>query len=218
MNEEPVRRIRLLLIDDHALFREGLARLLASEPDFEMATPCASVDEALRVLQTTEVDLILLDYDLGPETGLRFLVRAAERGFRGRVLIVTAGLSDTEAAELLRRGANGIFLKHNEPSLLAKAIRKVMLGEVWLDQRYLKLLLQEAKVSEQDDRARRLSEREREVLRDVFEGLANKEIAVRLQVSESSVKATLQQLFSKTGVRTRSQLVRVALEKYRDSL
>ena len=218
MNEEPVRKIRLLLIDDHALFREGLARLLTSEPDFEMATPCASVDEALRVLETTEVDLILLDYDLGPETGTRFLVRAAERGFRGRVLIVTAGLTDTEAAELFRRGANGIFLKHNEPSLLAKAIRKVMLGEVWLDQRYLKLLLQEAKVSEQDDRPRRLSEREREVLRNVFEGLANKEIAVRLQVSESSVKATLQQLFSKTGVRTRSQLVRVALEKYRDSL
>ena len=73
-------------------------------------------------------------------------------------------------------------------------------------------------VVEQDDRPRRLSEREREVLRDVFEGLANKEIAVRLQVSESSVKATLQQLFSKTGVRTRSQLVRVALEKYRDCL
>lgn len=66
MNEEPVPKTRLLLIDDHALFREGLARLLASEPDFEMATPCANVDEALRVLQTSEVDLILLDYDLGP--------------------------------------------------------------------------------------------------------------------------------------------------------
>jgi DNA-binding NarL/FixJ family response regulator len=218
MNEEPVRKIRLLLIDDHALFREGLARLLASEPDFELAVPCATVDEALRVLQTTPVDLILLDYDLGPETGTRFLVRAAERGFHGRVLIVTAGLSEAEAADLFRRGATGIFLKHNPPSLLAKAIRKVMLGEVWLDQRYLKVLLQETRVAEPDDRGRRLSEREREVLRAVFEGLANKEIAVRLQVSESSVKATLQQLFFKTGVRTRSQLVRVALEQYRDYL
>jgi DNA-binding NarL/FixJ family response regulator len=218
MNEEPVRKIRLLLIDDHALFREGLARLLASEPDFELAVPCATVDEALRVLQTSPVDLILLDYDLGPETGTRFLVRAAERGFHGRVLIVTAGLSEAEAADLFRRGATGIFLKHNPPSLLAKAIRKVMLGEVWLDQRYLKVLLQETRVAEPDDRGRRLSEREREVLRAVFEGLANKEIAARLQVSESSVKATLQQLFFKTGVRTRSQLVRVALEQYRDYL
>lgn len=127
-------------------------------------------------------------------------------------------MSETEAAELLRRGASGIFLKHSQPSLLAKAIRKVMLGEVWLDQHYLKVLLQEAKVTEQDDRPRRLSDREREVLRDVFEGLANKEIAARLLVSESSVKATLQQLFFKTGVRTRSQLVRVALENYRDYL
>jgi DNA-binding NarL/FixJ family response regulator len=218
MNEEPARKIRLLLIDDHALFREGLARLLASEPDFEMAVPCASVDEALRVLESSEVDLILLDYDLGAETGARFLVRAAEHGFHGRVLIVTAGLSEAEAADLFRRGATGIFLKHNPPSLLAKAIRKVMAGEVWLDQRYLKVLLQETKAADEGDHTRRLSEREREVLRAVFEGLANKEIAVRLQVSESSVKATLQQLFFKTGVRTRSQLVRVALEKYRDYL
>ncbi len=217
MNGAAGHKIRLLLIDDHALFREGLARLLAAEPDFELAPPCSSVDEAFRVLEDGPVDLILLDYDLGPDTGSRFLLRAAERGLQSRVLVVTAGLSETEAAEMLRRGATGIFLKHNSPELLAKAIRKVMEGEVWLDQRYLKVLLEEAKSGEPEGR-RRLSEREREVLRAVFEGLSNKEIAARLAVSESSVKATLQQLFFKTGVRTRGQLVRVALEQYRDSL
>ncbi|HSW50247.1 MAG TPA: response regulator transcription factor [Bryobacteraceae bacterium] len=211
-------KIRLLLVDDHALFREGLARLLASEPDFDLAVPCSSGEEALRVLESREIDLILLDYDLGAETGSRFLVLAAQRGFQGRVLVVTAGLGDNEVAEMLRLGVTGIFLKHNPPSLLAKAIRKVMAGEIWLDQRYLKILLQESRASDLDSRGRKLSERERDVLRSVFQGLANKEIAVRLQVSESSVKATLQQLFFKTGVRTRSQLVRVALEQYRDCL
>jgi two-component system, NarL family, nitrate/nitrite response regulator NarL len=211
-------KIRLLLLDDHALFREGLARLLASEPDFELSVPCSTSEEALRVLDTSEIDLILLDYDLGAETGSRFLQQAGQRGYHGRVLVVTAGLGDSEVADMLRLGVTGIFLKHNPPSLLAKAIRKVMAGEIWLDQRYLKVLLQESRTSDLEGRGRRLSERERDVLKAVFQGLANKEIASRLRVSESSVKATLQQLFFKTGVRTRSQLVRVALEQYRDCL
>ena len=126
MSEQPDQKIRLLLVDDHALFREGLARLLASEPDFELAVPCSSGEEALRVLESREIDLILLDYDLGAETGSRFLVLAAQRGLKGRVLVVTAGLGDSEVAEMLRLGVTGIFLKHNPPSLLAKAIRKVM--------------------------------------------------------------------------------------------
>lgn len=218
MNETSERKIRLLLLDDHALFREGLARLLSSEPDFELAPPCSTVEEALKVLESRPIDLILLDYDLGGETGSRFLVLAGRLNYQGRVLVVTAGLADNEVADLLRLGVTGIFLKHNPPSLLAKAIRKVMDGEIWLDQKYLKVLLQESRAGEHAGRGRRLSERERDVLRLLFQGLANKEIATRLQVSESSVKATLQQLFYKTGVRTRSQLVRVALEQYKDYL
>jgi DNA-binding NarL/FixJ family response regulator len=218
MKEGQDRKTRILLIDDHALFREGLARLLAAEVDFEMLVPCASVDEGLRVLDTTQVDIVLLDVDLGPESGLRFLLRAKEHGFEGRVLVVTAGLSDAEAKDLLRRGVSGIFLKHSPPSLLAEAIRKVTEGEAFLDQGFLKVLLNGTAVAGDDERGPRLSEREREVLRAVLEGLANKEIAGRLQISESSVKAALQQLFTKTGVRTRSQLVRIALEQYRDYL
>lgn len=218
MKQDPSRKLRILLIDDHALFREGLARLLATEPDFEMLVPCATVDEALRVLDTTKVDLVLLDYDLGRERGSRFFVHALERGFQGRILIVTAGLTDAEATDLLRMGAAGIFFKHSSPQLLAKAIRKVMEGEAWLDQRYVKVLLNSSGSSAEENQASKLSEREREVLRAVLEGLANKQIASRINVSESSVKATLQQLFLKTGVRTRSQLVRIALEQYQDYL
>jgi two-component system nitrate/nitrite response regulator NarL len=218
MTTQPAGKVRILLVDDHGLFREGLARLLGTEPDFEFLVPCASVDEALRVLDTATADFVLLDYDLGQERGTRFVVQAREHGFTGKVLVVTAGLSDPEAVELLRQGVSGIFLKHSPPSLLSKAIRKVMEGEVWLDQRYLRAILPDQLSSEPKDRGRRLTDRERDVLRGVMEGLANKEIAGRLQVSESSVKATLQQLFLKTGVRTRSQLVRIALERYQDYL
>jgi DNA-binding NarL/FixJ family response regulator len=218
VSEQGNPKTRILLIDDHALFREGVTRFLAAEPDFEMAAHCATVDEALDILGRTPIDIVLLDYDLGTERGSRFLVHSRERGFRGQILIVTAGLTDAEASESLRRGAAGIFQKHSSPSLLIEAIRKVMEGEAWLDQRYFKVLVNGQNTGDGESRTRRLTERERDVLRAVLEGLANKEIAGRLQVSESSVKATLQQLFAKTGVRTRSQLVRIALEEYRDYL
>jgi two-component system nitrate/nitrite response regulator NarL len=91
-----------------------------------------------------------------------------------------------------------------------------MAGEISLEEKYLKSLLETA--SRQSERRKKFTERDRQVLRGVFEGLANKEIAERLQISESSVKASLQQLFNKTGVRTRSQLVRIALEQYREQL
>jgi two-component system nitrate/nitrite response regulator NarL len=218
MNGEQAQKIRILLIDDHALFREGVARFLAAEPDLEMAAHCATVDEAMQILERTPIDLVLLDFDLGPEKGSRFLVSSREQGFQGRILAVTAGLTDAEAADLIRRGISGIFLKHGPPSLLTKAIRKVMEGEAWLDQRFVRMLLNGSSLADSPDSEPRLSEREREVLRSILKGLTNKEIAGRLNVSESSVKATLQQLFSKTGVRTRSQLVRIALEQYKDYL
>jgi two-component system nitrate/nitrite response regulator NarL len=217
MSEPHNQKVRVLLVDDHALFREGVARFLAVEPDLEMAAHCGSVDEALAVVGDTPVDVVLLDFDLGQEKGTQFLVSARGRGFRGKTLIVTAGLSDTEVTELLRLGVAGIFLKHNSPAMLTKAIRKVMEGEAWLDQRYLRVLV-DSGTEKAHPQEPRLTEREREVLRAVLEGLANKEIAAHLNVSESSVKATLQQLFSKTGVRTRGQLVRVALERYKDYL
>jgi len=106
-------------------------------------------------------------------------------------------------------------MKHNSAALLPRGIRDVMDGKVWFDQQ----LLQEAISGSRKDRAEpRLTLRERQVLSFVFEGLANKEIAEKIGVSESSVKATLQQLFSKTGVHTRSQLVRIALEQYKDQI
>ena len=209
--------IRLLLVDDHALFREGLARLLGAEDDFEVTAHCGSASEGLQSLASTRVDVVLLDVDLGNERGADFLVEARRQGFEGPVLVVTAGMTDAEAALLIARGAAGIFLKENSAQLLAEGIRTVAEGRAWIDQRHLTSLVG-ARQPRLAGEPRGLTEREREVLRGVFDGLANKEIAARLQVSESAVKAVLQQLFRKTGVRTRGQLVRVALERYAPEL
>jgi DNA-binding NarL/FixJ family response regulator len=216
MKEAP-RRIRILLVDDHALFREGLARLLSAEADFEVAAHCSSVVDGLNAFASTAIDLVLLDVDLDNERGLDFLLRARQQGFEGPVLIVTAGLSQSEAASLIAHGAAGIFLKQDSAQLLAKGIRTVADGRAWIDQRSLASLVGIRQAPDSPEH-RGLTEREKQVLRGVFDGLANKEIASRLRVSESSVKAVLQQLFDKTGVRTRSQLVRMVLEQYSHEL
>lgn len=204
--------IRLLLLDDHVLFRESLSRLLASEPGFAMAGHCGTMAEALEMLAHTPVDVVLLDYDLGVEHGVQFISAARHAGFTGRILMVTAGMSAAESSIALKLGASGIFLKHNSPTSLAQAIRLVASGEMWVDQRVIQMLADGVPLREEQNIRKLLTEREQQVLQGLFEGLTNKEIAARLGTSESAVKATLQQLFQKTHVRTRSQLVRIALE------
>jgi len=207
-------KIRILLLDDHALFREGLSRLLAGEPDMVMVALCASVAEAAEVLRRKPIDLVLLDYDLGKERGFEFITQARQWGFEGRFLMVTAGMSDAESVQALGLGVGGIFPKHSSPVLLKQAIRKVMTGETWLDENAIQSLVRASKQPAWPDQTKPFTERETQVLHGVFEGLSNKEIGARLDISESSVKAALQQLFQKTGVRTRSQLVRIALEEH----
>jgi DNA-binding NarL/FixJ family response regulator len=210
-----MEQIRILLVDDHGLFRESLSRLLESEPDFRIAGTCATATEALEALRRDPVDIVLLDYDLGDENGLAFLEQAKRVRSRARILMVTAGMTDQGTLRAFEAGSSGIFLKHSPPGELVEAIHKVMNGELWLDSRAVRSLVGGVRVkSEEQQSADSLTPRERAVLKAVFEGLSNKEIAVRLQISESSVKAALQQLFEKTGVRTRSQLVRIALERH----
>ena len=218
MSDVASRPIRILIVDDHALFRESVARLLGAETGFEVAGHCASASGALRALADQSVDILLLDFDLGGENGLDLLRTARQRGFRGKVLVVTAGIDRRRAAELIDSGIGGVFMKHNSAASLARGIRDVMAGLVWLDQELLEGAWAAGARPAPAAGPRRLTERERQVLSGVFEGLANKQIAGRLGVSESSVKASLQQLFSKMGVRTRSQLVRVVLEHHRNEL
>ena len=206
-------KIRLFLIDDHSLFREGLKRLLEAEDGFELAGDFPSADAALPALYAANVDVVLLDFDLGEQTGLHFLEQARINQFAGRILMVTAGLSDTDTLRILKLGASGIFLKHSPPADLIHAIRTVFSGEHWLKSTSVSALLAAAATPQASNSAS-LTAREKEVLKAVFEGLSNKEIGARLEISEAYVKALLQQLFSKTGVRSRSQLVRIALERH----
>jgi two-component system, NarL family, nitrate/nitrite response regulator NarL len=207
--------IHLLLLDDHTLFRAMLSRLLDTEPDFQVVAHCSSSLEALDALARFDINLVLLDYDLGNrQNGLQFVRSARDFGYSGRIFIVTAGMNDADYVRALGLGVCGIFLKHSSPELLVDAIHRVMKGETWIDQRCVQGLVKAVENEGRQAHRNRLSERERDVLKGVFAGASNKEIAADLNISEASVKSALQQLFIKTGVRTRSQLVRIALEEF----
>jgi two-component system nitrate/nitrite response regulator NarL len=162
--------------------------------------------------------MILLDLDLGTERGSDLLEKLRAEAFTGKVLLVTAGVNQSEVPNLIRKGISGIFMKHGSPALLVQGIREAMEGRAIFEQDMLRRSLETDEQSEVRQAADRLSERERQVLSFILEGLGNKQIADRLKISESAVKASLQQLFAKTGVRTRSQLVRIALEQFRNQL
>jgi two-component system nitrate/nitrite response regulator NarL len=207
--------VRILLVDDHALFRESLVRLLESESDFGVVAHCATIAQARQILSSTPVDVILLDYDLGEEFGTDLLQELHIRESSVRVLMVTAGMRDSVTLNAFNTGVAGVIFKHSGPGQLIDAIKRVAKGETWLNEGILRSLIADSSErKELEQRVRALSERQHQVLRSILDGLANKEIAAKLQVSETSIKATIQELFNKAGVRTRSQLVRIAIEKY----
>jgi two-component system nitrate/nitrite response regulator NarL len=216
MNATSDRVIKVLLVDDHAMFREGLARMLATEQDLEVIGEVSSVTDALSRLDA-RTDVVLLDVDLGRERALEFVESAKSVAFQGRILIVTAGISGREAVQLVQAGVAGILHKNHPTKVLCDAIRKVMAGEACIEDEYLTALFQSV------DRAStalhpRFTERDRIVVQHVLQGLTNREIAEQLDISEAAVKASLRQLFEKLGVHTRAQLVKVALEQYNGRL
>src|SRR5690348_5773554 len=171
-----MRPIRLLLLDDHILFREGLNRLLVSERDFETVGQCGTPAEAMQVLGRADVDIVLLDFELEDDTGTRFIRAARAAGFSGKILMVTAGMSGLDTSLAWKLGISGIFLKHDSPAKLLQAIRTVAAGGVWTDDKPASDVLPAASGSA-GQRQAHLTPREQQVLRSVLEGLTNKEIA-----------------------------------------
>jgi DNA-binding NarL/FixJ family response regulator len=204
--------IRLLLVDDHILFRESLGRMLDAEPDFDVVGDCGEAAEALQVLARTPVDLVLLDFDLKGMSGAQVIAAARESGYGGKFLMVTAGMETIDMVETLQLGISGIFLKHNSAGNLVRAIRQAASGGVWLDRKMVELLASRIPTPGERNFHASLTEREQQVLRGIMQGLTNRKIAEILAISEGAVKFALQQLFEKTGVRSRAQLVRVALQ------
>src|SRR5262249_27921304 len=151
------------------------------------------------------------------ETGFQLLERLRQTEFSGRVIILAGEVEEEDVVRLATLGVSGVMLKTSPPQLLIQCIRQVAAGTPWFDPNHVAALLRSISGRNvQDDAA--FTDREREVLRSLLEGLTNKEIAERLQLRETAVKFILQTLFRKTGVHTRSQLVRIALEKYREQL
>jgi two-component system nitrate/nitrite response regulator NarL len=209
--------ITIMLVDDHAMFREGLAQILEKELDFRVVGLHNSATEALASLNDADPTMVLLDINLGDERALDFVSQSRKKGFKGRILVVTAGTSGQEAVQLVQAGVSGIVHKHHSAEELCAKVRQVAAGEVYLEPKYFHSLYHSVDRTKAHKRPT-LTERDKVVLRFIFQGLTNRDIASRLNISESGVKSAMRQLFDKLGVRTRAQLVKIALEQYRDQL
>jgi two-component system, NarL family, nitrate/nitrite response regulator NarL len=208
-------RIRIVLLDDHGLFRASLARLLASEAGLEVAGECGTPAEALELIHSSDVDVVLLDFDVGSEHATDFISAARKAGYQGRFLIVSGTVDAERSAMALKLGVSGIFLKSEGPERLIQAIRMIASGAVWVDQKVIQVIANQclSQPRRADQRSGGvLDGREQRAILGILGGLTNRKIADGMGISESAVKNVLQGLFTRTGVRTRSQLVRLALE------
>lgn len=214
----PTSPTRILLVDDHTLFRESLRRLLESDTAYRVVAEVATVSDGIEVCRSNiNFDLALIDYDLGPTAGARngVSVLRSLREHRGPVpaLIVAAQIQPKDLVTVVRDLHTGVFMKADPAEELGLAIQKTLRGEVWVSSGVaMDLIAGALELTRPDDATISFDSREREVLGLVVEGLSNKEISSRLNLSESVVKSTLQKLFEKVGVRTRAQLVRFAFE------
>jgi DNA-binding NarL/FixJ family response regulator len=205
--------IRVILLDALGLSRASLARFLAAA-GFEISGECATPGEVLDVLNHSAADVILLDFDLCADPG-EFISTARQAHYDGRFLAVSSTVDARKSAVALKLGASGIFLKSEAPDRLAQAIRVVAAGDVWIDQKVIQSIAGE--LIERDRHRgfispRQIDDRERNVLLGILGGLSNRSIGEEMGLSESSVKNVVQRLFHKGGVKTRGQLVRMALE------
>jgi len=219
MNQD-AQHVEILLIDDHTLFREGLRRMLEGEIGLGVCGDFATADEALSAVRAgLAFDVALVDYDLMEASGSRTngldlieQIRALQPG--AHVLIVTGGMESGELVRAVQELNAGVFFKAEPTAELKLAILRTARGERWVSSGAALKLVAAHGVEDVASRPGHalLTQRESRVLRGVLEGESNKEIGARLEMSESTVKAVLQRLFEKTGVRTRSQLVRYAIE------
>jgi two-component system nitrate/nitrite response regulator NarL len=207
--------IRLLLVHEHGMFRDSLSRFLASGHGFRIVGECSTAQEALQLLHDSPVDIILLDFE--PEhRGYELIGAASEQGYHSRFLLIATGDDAHSAALALKLGASGVFLKSEPLDRLVQAIRLVADGQVWVDARIIRKLadrlVENDLTAPPEQMSLDLDERERQVLRGILNGLTNKKIGASLGLSESSVKNVVQRLFIRGRVKTRSQLVRAAMQ------
>jgi two-component system, NarL family, nitrate/nitrite response regulator NarL len=205
--------IRILIVDDHLVVRAGLHMLIENHPQMTVVAMASNRAEALELASRKSPNLILLDLDLGGESALTFLTQLHDTVANVRILVLT-GLRDTNAhRQAVQLGAMGVVLKEHAPDVLIKAIEKVHAGEIWLDRPTMGRLLREMSGREEKEidpelaKIESLTQREREVVALIAEGLKNKQIAGRLFISETTVTHHLSSIYSKLGVSDRLELV-----------
>jgi DNA-binding NarL/FixJ family response regulator len=203
-------RVRILLVDDHRVLREGLERILGFCEDFEVVGSAADGKQALEEARRLKPDLVLLDLALPGMHGLEVIPRLLERESHPRILVLTVHDDDEMATKAVRAGAHGYILKSTSSQELTTAIRRVAAGGQYYDPVVVRGLMREGQADPQEQ----LTEKEAIVLRLVAAGLTNREIAAQLYVSIDTVKSHLESVFRKLGVSDRTHAVAVALRRH----
>jgi two-component system nitrate/nitrite response regulator NarL len=212
--------IRLVIADDHPIFRDGLRRLLEAESDLKVIGEARDGAEAVKLARQLKPDIMLLDLAMPKHPGLEALRELSNGGANSvRVILLTAAAEKKEIVEALQLGARGVVLKDSATQLLLKAIHTVMAGEYWVGResvsnlvQYLRTLVQ---ASGEDAKQKKfgLTPRELEIVSAVVAGFANKEIAEYFKISEDTVKHHLSNIFDKLGVSTRLELALFAVNQ-----
>ena len=218
VTEGASKPIRILIVDDHTLFREGVRLILEPERDLAVVGEAATVGEALPLIQGTRPDLVLLDLRLAQARGgIDLLSQMVTSSAAPRVLIVTAFPEEADIAEAVRLGAKGVVLKDATRDTLLAAIRAVAGGDLWLPPeltaKVIAALAQTAP-SSLAERVGLLTSREREIVSLVGQGLKNREIAGRLGIVEKTIKGHLTNIFLKLGVQDRLELALLAIKTH----
>lgn len=203
--------IRILIVDDHAIVRAGLRMLIDQNSAMKVIGVAGNRSEALALAASEQPDIIILDILLGDEDGLTFLPELREVATDTHVLVLTGLRSSESQRRAMLAGAMGVVLKEHAAEVLIKAINKVHEGEVWLDRSLMGSVLDEMTQTPEIDpekaKIASLTDREREVIALIAEGLKNKQIGLRLFISETTVTHHLSSIFSKLGVSDRLELI-----------
>ena len=208
MTQKP---ISIMIVDDHVVIRSGLRMLIEHDQRMQVVAQAGNRLEALERADSARPDVIILDLVLGDDDGLSFLPELCEASPESRVLVLTGVQNPDAHRRAIRRGAMGIVLKEHAADQLLKAIMKVYEGEVWIERSMMGSMIQEfnkpATVDPEMTKIGTLTDREREVIALVGEGLKNKQVGERLFISETTVTHHLSSVFSKLEVSDRLELI-----------
>jgi NarL family two-component system response regulator LiaR len=197
--------IRVLIVDDHAVVREGLRTFLELQEGMEVAGEAVDGEDALHQAERLRPDVVLMDLVMPNLDGVDAMRRLRQRVPEARVIVLTSFLDDERLLPAVRAGAAGYLLKNVQPQELARAIRTAAAGEALLDPAVAARLVEALEEDGRDARADQLTPREREVLALIGRGFANKRIALELGIAEKTVKTHVGNVLSKLGVSDRTQ-------------